>query len=128
MKIDQLVEKYIEGRDKKTALKAEFDAKVSKIDAVMDLIEGKFLEAFDANGLDNMKCEFGTAMVVNRTSVTCADREAFMEYIKTHDEWPLLEIKPSKSAVVDFKEASGGELPPGINWRSERTVQIRRAS
>jgi len=128
MKIDELVAKYIEGRDRKTALKQEFDAKVAKIDAVMDMIEGKFLEVLDANGMDNMKTAFGTAMIVNRTSVTVADKESFMEYIKSHDEWPLLEVKPSKTAVVDFKEASGGELPPGINWRSERVVQIRRAS
>ena len=128
MKIDQLVAKYIEGRDRKTALKAEFDAKVSKIDAIMDKIEGKFLEVLDANGLDNMKCEFGTAMIVDRTSVSIGDKDAFLDYIKAHDEWPLLQVTPSKAAVVEFKEAAGGELPPGINWRSERVVQIRRAS
>jgi len=49
----------------------------------------------------------------------------FMQYIKDNEEWSLLEIRPSKAAVEQFL-AANEELPPGVNWRSERVVNFRR--
>jgi len=127
MKMSDLVQKYIEVRDKKAQLKAEFDMKASKLDAVMEKIEGKLLEVFADTGMDSVKTEFGTAYTSTRTAASVADREAFMEFVKSNDEWPLLEIRASKAAVEQYRSAND-ELPPGINWREERVVNIRRSA
>lgn len=126
MKMSEVVAKYIELRDKKAEYKAAYDAKVAVIDEVMDKIEAKLLEAFEAAGVDNMKTEAGTAYISNKTSVTVADREAFMKYVQDNNEWPLLEVKPSKLAVVEYREVHD-DIPPGLNWRVERKVAVRRS-
>lgn len=126
MKMSEVVAKYIQLRDKKDEYRAEYNAKVAKIDEAMGKIECKLLEAFAAAGVDNMKTEAGTAYISNKTSVTVGDREAFMEYVQNNNEWPLLEVKPSKTAVVEFRQTHD-DLPPGINWRVEKTVSIRRS-
>jgi hypothetical protein len=126
MKVSELVAKYIELRDKKAEIKAEYDLKVARIDEVMDKIETKFLQVFAETGMDSVRTEFGTAFASSRTSCTVADKEVFMDYVVKNQEWPLLEVKPSKKAVEEFKSATE-ELPPGINWSVERVVSIRRS-
>jgi hypothetical protein len=128
MKMSDLVAKYIELREKKAQYKAEYDMKVAKLEEVMDKIEVKLLEVFDQTGMDSVKTEFGTAYTSTRNTASVADREAFMEFVKTKDEWPLLEVRASKTAVEQFRDSNDGELPPGINWRSERVVNIRRSA
>ena len=126
MKVSELVSKYIELRDKKAQIKAEYDGKVAKVDEVLNKIESKFLEVFEQTGMDSVRTEFGTAYASLRTSVSIADKEAFMEFVKNNNEWPLLEVRPSKSAVEQYKSVTE-ELPPGVNWRAERVVNIRRS-
>jgi hypothetical protein len=127
MKISELVEKYIKIRDRKTQLKKEYEAKVAPLEDAHAKIEAKFLELFEKSGTDSLKTEFGTAYKSTRTSITVADREAFMTYIRENDEWPLLEIRPAKAAVESFKE-SHEDIPPGLNYREEMVVNFRRAS
>jgi hypothetical protein len=127
MKMSELVEKYIQVRDKKAQLKAEYDMKASKLDEVMTKIEAKLLEVFENTGMDSVKTEFGTAYTSTRTAASVADREAFMTFVKSHDEWPLLEVRASKAAVEQYR-AANDDLPPGINWREERVVNIRRSA
>jgi len=127
MKMSDLVQKYIEVRDKKAQLKAEYDMKASRLDEVMGKIEAKLLEVFEQTGMDSVKTEFGTAYTSTRTAASVADREAFMEFVKSRDEWPLLEVRASKAAVEQYR-AANDDLPPGINWREERVVNIRRSA
>lgn len=127
MKISELVTKYIEIRDKKAEFKAAYDAKVQKVDEVLSRIEAKLLETFDSAGMDSVKTPNGTAYVSKRTTTSVADREAFMEFVKANDEWPLLEVRASKSGVEQYQE-SHDDLPPGVNLRTERVVNIRRSS
>lgn len=126
MKMSELVEKYIQLRDKKAEYKAEYDAKVAKVEEVLDKIEAKFLQVFEESGLDSVKTEAGTAYKSTRVSVTTGDKDAFMEFVRTNDEWPLLEVRPSKAAIEEYR-AAHDDLPPGINWRAEQVVNIRRS-
>ncbi len=126
MKMSDLVAKYIELRDKKAEYKAEYDVKVGRIEEALDKIEAKLLEVFDSAGMDSVKTEAGTAYVSTRTAASVADRDSFMEFVRTNDEWPLLEIRASKAAVEEYR-SQHDDLPPGINWREERVVNIRRS-
>ena len=126
MKMSEVVAKYIQLRDKKAEYKAAYDAKVAVIDDALAKIEVKLLEVFEQTGMDSMKTEAGTAYRSVRTSVTVGDREAFMKYVQDNNEWPLLEVKASKAAVVEYRDAND-DLPPGINWRAEQVVNVRRS-
>jgi len=127
MKVSELVGKYIELRDKKAALKAEYDKKVESLDATLAQIEAKFLEVFQQTGINSVATEAGTAYQAIRTSATVADRDTFFDFVRSREEWTLLEARAAKTAVEQYKEAHG-ELPPGLNWREERVVNFRRSS
>lgn len=128
MKLNEAVSLYIKLRDQKAAMKAEYEEKCKPILEKMDKLEAKLLEAFQTAGMDSIKTEFGTAYVSTRTSCSVVDREVFMSHVRTLDDWPLLEVRPAKSAVEQYRAANEGRLPPGVNWSEERVVNVRRAS
>jgi len=128
MQINELIGKYVAARDKKDELRSKYNEKVRMIDDYLTKIEGALLAAMEANGTESMRTEAGTAYISSQNSCTTADKEAFLKYIKDNQEWGLLDARPLKSAVEVYIETNDGELPPGINWRSESVVRIRRAS
>ena len=126
MKLSDLVAKYIELRDKKYELKHQYEFKAGKIDEVLDKIEAKLLETFDSAGIDSCKTEAGTAYASSFSTASVADPDAFLEFIVENEEWSLIERRASKTAVEQFIVANG-DVPPGINYRKERVVNIRRS-
>jgi phage host-nuclease inhibitor protein Gam len=126
MKLSELVAKYIELRDKKAQIKAEYDGKVAKLDENLDKIEAVLLKTFDSAGMDSVKTEFGTAYTSTRTTASVANPDVFMKYVVANEAWHLLEKRAAKSGVEQYK-AEHDDVPPGVSWRSERTVNIRRS-
>lgn len=128
MKLSDAVSLYIRLRDEKAQRKAEFDASIAPLNEKMDKLEAKLLEVFNKTGMDSVKTEFGTAYATVRTTASIADRDIFMDYIKSHEEWALLEVRVNKTAVEQFRAANDDELPPGVNIREERVVNVRRSA
>ena len=126
MKLSDLVAKYIELRDKKYELKHQYDFKAAQLDEVLGKIESKLLQVFDSAGMDSVKTEFGTAYASTRSTASVADKEAFMNFIKENEQWSLMEVRAAKLAIEQYKTANG-DLPPGVNYREERVVNIRRS-
>jgi hypothetical protein len=125
MKIDEIVEKYIALRDRKSQYKAEYEAKVSKIDEVLDKVEGALLKHFEAMGVENVRTKAGTAYKSTRTSATVADWDSFLGFVQQQEAWEMLEHRVSKKAVEEYK-AANEDLPPGVNWRAEVVVNVKR--
>lgn len=128
MKLSDAVSLYIRLRDKKAAMKSEFDASVAPLNEKMDKLEAKLLDVFNKTGMDSVKTEFGTAYTTVRTTASIADREVFMNFVKDNEEWALLEIRAAKAAIEQFRSANDDALPPGVNMREERVVNIRRSA
>lgn len=128
MKLSEAVTLYIQLRDKKAQMKSEFEASVAPINDKMEKLEAKLLDVFNKTGMDSVKTEHGTAYTAVRTTASVADREAFMEFVKANEEWSLIEVRAAKTAIEQFRDNNDNELPPGINIRSERVVNIRRSA
>jgi phage host-nuclease inhibitor protein Gam len=128
MKLSEAVTLYIQLRDKKAQMKSDFDASVAPINDKMEKLEAKLLDVFNKTGMDSVKTEHGTAYTAVRTTASVADREAFMEFVKANEEWSLIEVRAAKTAIEQFRDNNDNELPPGINIRSERVVNIRRSA
>jgi phage host-nuclease inhibitor protein Gam len=128
MKLSEAVTLYIQLRDKKAQMKSEFEASVAPITEKMEKLEAKLLDVFNKTGMDSVKTEHGTAYTAVRTTASVADREAFMDFVKANEEWSLLEVRASKTAIEQFRDSNDNELPPGVNIRSERVVNIRRSA
>lgn len=128
MKLDELVANYIKLRDKKSQLKKQYDERVAKVDAVMDKMEAIILKTFQDSGIDSARTDAGTAYISTRTSATVGSREELFQWIQEDFEERsiFLENRVSKVAVEQFK-AANDDLPPGVNFRSELVVGVRRA-
>jgi hypothetical protein len=127
MKLSELIDKYIEIRDKKAQLKAEYDLKKNKMDDALDKIEAVILKTFDASGMDSAKTENGTAYTSRLITATVADPDIFMQHVIATEAWHMIEKRCSKVGVEQYR-AEHDEVPPGVNWREERVVNVRRSS
>lgn len=129
MKLDELIDKYIKVRDKKAQLKKAYEAEAGKLDEVLTKMEAVILKMFEQTGQDSAKTASGTAYTSTRNSATVADRDAFLGWVLADPEERaiFLENRVNKTAVEQFK-AENEDLPPGVNWRSEITVNVRRAA
>lgn len=126
MNLDELVGKYIQIRDKKAQIKKECDAKTSKLDEAMRKIEGVILKTFDEmGGVQSIRTTHGTPYVQLRESVTVADRDSYLDFVRSEGAWELLESRANKTAALQYKDEHG-ELPPGLNYRAERVINIKR--
>ena len=125
MTLDELVGAYVKLRQKKAALKAEYDEKCKPVDAAMERIEGALLDTFNQMGVESVKTPHGTAYTTTRTSAKVADWDAFIAYVKAHDAFELLERRAGKDAVDQFRSAND-ELPPGITWTAVKAVNFRQ--
>lgn len=126
MLLTELVEKYITLRDKKSALKGDYEEKVAAIDNVLDKLEAVLLKTFEESGMEACRTKAGTAYKSTRTSFTVADRDTFLEYVKQHEAWEMLESRCSKKAAEEYLKENEAP-PPGVNYRSEQVVNIRRS-
>lgn len=124
--IVEIVEKYIKLRDKRDAIKNEVKQKVATIEAAMAIAEGVLMDFFNKSGMDSAGCAAGTAFKTTRTSATVADWDSVIEYIKENEAWHMLEHRVSKKAIEEYV-ATEGDLPPGVNWSAETTINIRRS-
>ena len=127
MKLSELIDKYIEIRDKKAQLKAEYDLKKNKMDDALGKIEAVILKTFDASGMDSAKTENGTAYTSRLITATVADPDIFMQHVIATEAWHMIEKRCSKVGVEQYR-AEHDEVPPGVNWREERVVNVRRSS
>ncbi len=128
MKLSDLVTTYITIRDARAVRKAAFTAADAKDKATQEKIEAVFLMKFKELGIDSVKASdgVGTAYKSTLTSATVADRGAFLQHIVTTGEYTLLDVRANKTAVTEWREANN-DLPPGLNWREEQTISVRRS-
>lgn len=127
MNYNELVEAYIKYRDVKAQYKAEYDAKVHKLDLVLEKIETKLMAYMNETGLESIRTGAGTAYKSIKTTASVADRDIFLDFVREQDAWELLETRASKKAVEDYRSAND-ELPPGINWSAVATINVRRSA
>ena len=124
--IDKIVETYIQLRDKKAELKADYDAKVAKIDEGLKKCEAFILSKMQEQGVESFKTAVGTAYKQTRTGATVADWDSFINFVRGGNHWQMLEHRVSKTAVDEFR-AANDDVPPGVNYRSEVVVNFRRS-
>lgn len=127
MDMKDIVAKYIKLRDLKSRLDGEHKERIAPIVAAMDSSEAAILALFNEMGLESAGCEAGTAYISTKSSATVVDMEAFLGFVKANDAWHMLERRVAKTTVDEYVTAHN-DLPPGINYSSIKTINVRRAS
>lgn len=124
-KVDQLIGAYIKIRDTVAEKEAAHKEAMKPFKEALSQLEGQVLEMLDASGVDSIKTKLGTAYKSEKSSVTVADRSAFMDYIREHSAFDLLDVRPNKSAVEIFLQEHQ-DVPPGVNMRRVVSCNFRR--
>lgn len=127
MKISEAIGLYVQLRDKLSEEKSAYQDKVAPLVEKKDKLEAKILEALNSQGVESFKTEFGTAYTSSRTTASIADKDSFLAYMKEHNEWSLTTLAPSAPAIKQFIEATEGDMPPGVNLNTQRTIVVKRA-
>ncbi len=125
-KLGDYVEKYLAIRDKKKAMVEQFKKDLEPYDKVLAQLEALFFKHMESLGLESLKTEAGTAYTSKLSSVTTADRVAFLDFVREHEAWHLLDVRPAKTAVEEYVEAHHTP-PPGVNITPVINVNVRKS-
>ena len=112
---------------------AEAEEAVKALKAKREKLDVEVMLRFNEGGLTSVKTEYGSLHTITRTSASCADKDAYMDWIKNTGNWDFLEVRPAKAMIetyMDEVDESTGKkhgLPPGINWSAKLTVGMRKA-
>lgn len=124
---EQVIDKYVELRDRKSTLKKAYDADVEKLDAAMDTIEVYLMELMKNLGVDSLKANAsGTAYRVTKTKASIDDRALARAFALETGNLDLFELRASSTGVKAYLEENAA-LPPGFSVLEEETVNIRRS-
>lgn len=144
--MEQITTIYLKLRGAERDLKEKARAKIAPITAGMERIEAFLLAKMNELGVDSLKNEAGTPYKSERVTISVADNAAFVDFVLDRalqalpvseearasivraivdsGQFALIEARASKTAVEALLEETG-ELPPGLNRRSENTVNVR---
>lgn len=137
---------YLKLRAAKQDLDKQAKAKLAPLNESMDLIENHFLAKMNEMSVDSLKNAAGTPYKQESVSITVADNSAFVDFVLTRalqglqvtdqakeaiknviidsGQLALIEARASKTACESYMEEVG-ELPAGLNRRSEFKVNVR---
>lgn len=115
---EMLVSAFLEHRDKLQALKKEHEAIQYNDHAQhMVAIHNEMLRRLNDRGAKNTTTPAGTAYKTSIDNYKVVDRQAFIDYVDSHEAWDLITNHVSKEAV-DSIVAATKDTPPGIKLES----------
>lgn len=125
--LDKLAQAYIKMRDKRSMLKAEFEAEDNVIKEQMQLLEEKMLDTCKEMNADSIKTKFGTIVRSIKSRYWTNDWDSTYAFIKEHDAFGLLEKRLQQTNLKQFLAENPGLMPMGLNVENEYTVVVRRS-
>lgn len=126
-RVDKWVEQFIQVRDHLKDMEKLYNEATKPFREVKDLLEGKMRAFLVETGQENAATKFGTVHLSTRYTASLADSDAFMEFVKSHDLFDLMDRRANSTAVREYAEEHG-TLPPGVNLSANETVGVRRKS
>jgi hypothetical protein len=126
--IDQVVGKYVETRAEIKRLETELEETLKPLKILQEKRESWLLQQLGELGLKNAKTEYGTVYKARKESVTMAEWDAFVDWVKVNDKFEFLNKAVNKTAVLEMMgEERDQPIPPGVNYVSIQTVNIRKS-
>lgn len=121
----QLIQLYLDTRDAKSAIERKHKEHLKQYSEVMKKIEAKLFEHLQSHNMQSLSSEVGTAYISHKRSATISDGEAFRGFVIENRAWDMLDWKANVTAVGEFL-TEHEVLPPGINFRTEQSLNIMK--
>lgn len=126
VKVDTLIAKYTQLREKKAKMDEEHKQRLAPINNALETLEAYILKDFQEKGIESARTEAGTAYISQKSSTSVADKEAFLNFVKQSEAWHLLDVRALKTAVEEYI-AVNQTLPAGVNISRVIGINVRKA-
>ena len=123
--VDKMVEAYVKIRDKKSEIKAAYEAQQKDLESQMELIEQAILEVCKETGVEALRTAHGTATRTVKTRVWTSDWPTFYTFIKEQDAPELLEKRIAQGNFKEWMDANPGVVAP-VNIDRQYAITVRR--
>jgi len=123
--IDKRVGQYVQLRDNIKEIEARHKEELAPFKDALEQLGNLLLSHLNSTKTDSARSKSGTAFKTTKHSATLADKQKFWDYVESTEQWELLDFKANVTAVGAFIEERR-ELPPGVNYSSIETVNVRR--
>lgn len=118
--MNQLIDYYVQLRDRKKELQAKHKEELEPIDAGLMKLEARMQEQMGELGVEKVGGDAGTVYTKVNTNVMVEDWQSVVDYVKDNDAFDLLEKRVAKSAAIERADV------PGLRFSNVKTIQVRR--
>ena len=127
--IAKRVEQFIKLRDKIAEVKKEQEAVLKPYTDTLLKLNTMLLELVAAAGVDSVKINgVGTVFKTVKDSATVADGAEFRRFVIGNEMWDMIDWRANAPGVRAYMEENEGGVPPGINFRRNASINVRRAT
>jgi len=120
MSVDQLIQLYVQLRDKKKEVVDRHKAELEPYDMGLAKLEALMQQKLDESGVEKMGGEHGTVFTKVNSSVTVDDWDSVLDYVRDNEAYDVLEKRVSKQAALERGDV------PGLRFSQVKTVNVRR--
>lgn len=124
--LEDMLTNYIKLRDRKDALRKIQGKELAKYTTAMEAIEAWVKQYLQTQNLQSVSSGDYTAFFKTDRSATVSDMGRFREHVISTGDFDLADFRAKVQAVEDFIKENNGNLPPGVNFSTEQSVQFRR--
>ncbi len=124
----ELLEWYMQLRDRKAQLEAKHKEKLAALNATMEKVEADLMRIMADNGVDKLSVRgVGTAYLATKDAVSGEDWDQITDYIQQTGSLHFLNRALNKSAIREYMAEHDGATPPGVVYRAWKEVNVRKS-
>ena len=124
--LEQHAARYIELREKRSALKKLYEQHDEVFKGEQKEIENHFLKYLNEQGVDSARTPAGTVYRQVEMIPSAEDWDEVYKFIRENEAFEMLERRIKKTFVAEYQEEHDGELPPGVKVYREYVARVRR--
>ena len=123
----KLAEVFLKIRDKRDALRHEYEAADAILKEQADTIEADMLEKCKEEDCSSIKTAVGTIVRSIKSRYWPADWEAFNNFVLEHRLPDLFEKRVHQTNMATWIESNPEDVPPGLNIERKYSCTVRRS-
>ena len=124
--VEKLTRTFLRIRNKRSQLKAEFDAEDGKLRKQQDRIKAALLDHLKEYNVESVRTAEGLFYRTTKTRYWTSDWESMHKFILDNGVPEFFEKRLNQSIVKQFVEENPDIVPPGLNVDSEYMVSVRK--
>jgi hypothetical protein len=128
MDMERLTRAYVNIRNARRKLAADFKKQDDDLKAKLDLLDVELLKQLRKTKQQSARTKSGTAYLHVETNYAAENWDKVLAWAIKNDEFEILQKRLNKTFLTNYMEGHKGKLPPFIKVHSEQTVKVRTAN